>query len=307
VVARYALPEGVETRHRRPLTRIVLLALSVFLVGAITAGVVVATSSSPNVPGAGIAPADFVVASAQNTLVKHTADVVFSGSVSVAAQVIPLNGWGRVDFKNNAFSGTVAASSSTISYVERELLANGHLYMTMAKNGHDVSDITGGAEWIDLPVADQNGGNSPGLGIVDPMTRLRILESKGATVVPLGTSVIGGETVSGYSVRPSRSGLLQTFRQEFAAEQFSATQEQQFLNTPNALGSFTSKVWLDASAIIRRVVMTIGGGMTGATGQIDVTFQSYGNRVSIKPPAANTVISYSNYYSDLQSAINKAT
>lgn len=179
--------------------------------------------------------------------------------------------------------------------------------MAMAKDGHDVSEITGGAEWIDLPVADQNGGNSPGLGIVDPMTRLRVFEKKGATVVPLGASVIDGDTVSGYSVTPSRSEVLQALKQEFASGQFSAAQEQLFLNTPNALGSFTSQVWFDASGILRRVVLTIGGGMTGAAGKVDVTYQSYGTPVSIKPPAANNVISYSNFYSDLQSALNKFT
>jgi hypothetical protein len=101
--------------------------------------------------------------------------------------------------------------------------------------------------------------------------------------------------------------VLQALRQEFAAERFSTAQEQQFLNTPNGLGSFTSQVWLSAPGIVRRLVMTIGGGMTGATGKIEVTFQSYGAPVSIRPPAANAVISYSSYNSDLQSAINKAT
>jgi hypothetical protein len=101
--------------------------------------------------------------------------------------------------------------------------------------------------------------------------------------------------------------VLQALRQEFAGERFSATQEQLFLNTPNGLGSFNSQVWLNASGTVRRVVMAIGGGMTGATGKIDVTFQSYGVRVGIKPPAANTTISYSGYDSDLQSAINKGT
>jgi hypothetical protein len=301
------LPEGGDARQKLPLKRLGLLAFAAFLVGASIVAAVLATSGGPSVPGAGIAPADFVGSSTQNTLAKHTADFVFNGSVSVDAQVIPLNGWGRVDFTTNAFSGTVVASSSTISYVERELLAKGHLYMALAKNGHDVSDIAGGAEWIDLPVVDQNGGNSPGLGIVEPMTRLRVFESKGATVVPLGTSVIGGETVSGYAFRPSRAGVLQALRQEFAAERFSTAQEQQFLNTPNGLGSFTSQVWLSAPGIVRRLVMTIGGGMTGATGKIEVTFQSYGAPVSIRPPAANAVISYSSYNSDLQSAINKAT
>jgi hypothetical protein len=307
VVARYGLPEGVETRQTQPRTRVVLLTLSVFLVGAITAGVVVATSGGSTVPGAGIAPANLVVSSAQNTLAKHRADVVFSGSVSVAAQVIPLNGWGRVDFTTNAFSGTVSARSSTISYVERELLAHGHFYMRMTMDGHDVSQITGGAEWIDLPVVDQGGGNSPGLGIIDPLTQLHVLAKKGATVVPIGTSVIDGDTVSGYSVTPSRSQVLQALGQEFASGQFSPVLEQQILNAPKALGSFTSDVWFDASGILRRQVMTLGGGMTGATGRVDMTYQYHGAPVSIKSPAPDNVISYSQFSSDLQLAINKAT
>lgn len=72
------MPGLGETHQRRTKHVVLWSALSALVVGAVTAGFVVATSSGPTVPGTGIAPADFVVSSTQNTLAKNTAEVVFT-------------------------------------------------------------------------------------------------------------------------------------------------------------------------------------------------------------------------------------
>ena len=278
------------------------IALSVLDLGAAATGIGLASSGGSAAPGAGMAPADFVVSSTQNTLAQHTADVVFSGSVSVAGKTIPLTGTGQADFTTNDFTGIVSESSPTASIVERELLINGHFYMGVTADGHDISEITGGAEWIDIPIADQGGSTSPGFASVDPLTQIQMLEKKGATVVPLGTSVIDGDTVSGFSVTPSHAEVLQNIQKEFATGQFSAEQQQQILNASKALGSISSDVWFDSSGILRREAVNIGGGTSGATGKVDMTFQNYGTPVNIEPPAPGNTITFSQFSSDVKSA-----
>jgi hypothetical protein len=273
--------------------------VSVIAVAAIAFAIVLAASGGPGVPGAGIAPADFVVSSTQNTLAQHTADVVFSGSVTVAGHDVPLNGTGQADFSTNGFSATLSETAAGTSLVERELADAGHLYMGMTIDGHDMSEFTGGARWISIPTPGA-GSSSPGVGSVDPLSQIQLLEKKGATVVRLGTSVIDGDTVSGYSVTPSPSQVQQSLQQEFAAGQFTPAQQQQILDASKALGTFSSDVWVDSSGLLRRETVNVGGGTSGATGKVDVTFSNFGTPVTIEPPAAGDVISFSQFDSDLQ-------
>ena len=261
--------------------------------------VVLATSGGPGVPGAGMAPADFVVSSTQNTLAQRTADVVISGSVSVAGHEIPLTGTGQADFTTNGFSATVSENAANTSVDERELVVGGNLYMGMTIDGHNMSKFTNGASWISIPTPGQ-ASSSPGFGSVDPLSQIKLLEQKGATVVPLGTSVIDGDTVSGYSVTFSPSQLQQSLQQELASGQFTPAEQQQILNATKALGSLSMDVWFDGSGILRRETANLAGGTSGATGRVDITFSNFGTPVSIEAPAAGDVISFSQFDSDLQ-------
>ena len=287
--------------RRRPL---VWAAASLLVVGMAAAGIVVATSGGASAPGSGMAPADFVVSSTQNTLAQHTADVVFTGSVSDAGQTIPLNGTGQADFSNNGFTATVTENGPKASVVERELFADGHFYIGVTADGQDLSSVTGGAQWIEVPLPSQGSSTSPGLGSVDPLAQIQTLEKKGATVVPLGTSVIDGDTVSGFSVTPSAAEVQQNLQQEFATGQFSAAQEQLLQNESKSLGSFTADVWFDASGLLRREAVTISGGTSGATGKVNMTFQNFGTPVSIEAPAPGSTIPFSQFMSDLQATEN---
>ena len=299
--ARNEAKAPVTGPRRRP---VVWAAASLIAVGAAAAGFVVATSGGTPAPGDGMAPADFVVSSTQNTLAQHTADVVFSGSVSDAGQTIPISGTGQADFSNDGFTATVTEDSTKGTIVERELLADGHFFVGVTADGQDLSAVTGGAQWVDVPVPSLGTSTSPGLGSVDPLSQIQTLETKGATVVPLGTSVIDGDTVSGFSVTPSAAEVQQNMQQEFATGQFSASQEQLLQNEAKSLGSFTVDVWFDASGPLRREAATISGGTSGATGKVDMTFQNFGTSVSIEPPAPGSTISFSQFMSDLQAMKN---
>jgi hypothetical protein len=269
-------------------------------VGAVVAAVFAIRDGGPTVPGAGIAPASFVVSSTQNTLDQHSADVIFSGSITAAGKVIPMQGTGQTDFTSNAFSGTVNASSSGTSLIEKELVVGGHFYLGLSIDGTPLSQFTGGAEWIDIPVPDQSGSNSPGLGNVDPLSQIQTLEKKGITVVNLGTSVIDGYAVSGYSVTPSHLEELGSVEQEMAAGQITAAQGKQILNAAKTLGTFTSDVWIDSSGLLRRETVNVGGGTSGEVGKVDMTFVNYGTPVSIAAPPSNEIVGFTQFQSDMQ-------
>ena len=176
-----------------------VISLALVLVAGGVIGGIVSTSGGPPTPGAGVAPANFVVLSTQTTLNQHTADVDISGTVTAARP-------NHTDARNrdgglrhqrlrcrhlrwrgaNSFGGARARRRRSV-------------YIGLTADGTNVSTVTGGPEWINVPLADQN-SSSLGAGNVDPLDQLKLLEQKGATVVPLGTSSVDGMTVSGYAV-----------------------------------------------------------------------------------------------------------
>ena len=206
---------AVPRQTAKPPRRRGLLVASVAVVVAAVAVVagITASSSGPSLPGAGSAPADFVVSSTQTTLEQHTAAMTITGSVSVDGHTVPLQGAGSADFDTNAFSADISFTGPSGSLVEHELVVDQHFYFGISADGSDLSTITGGPEWIDVPIPDQ-GSTSLGAGNIDPLDQMKLLEQKGATVVPLGGSTVNGATVSGYKVTISRAEELQNLQEE---------------------------------------------------------------------------------------------
>jgi hypothetical protein len=260
----------------------------------------VATGGSV-VPGAGMVPADFVVSSTQETLAQHTADLVVSGRVSGAGTDVSITGTGQVDFASNSLTADISTGTSGTSVSSREVVADGNVYVGLTIDGMSMSQLTGGADWVSILVPDQNATTALGTGSVNPLNEIQFLERKGATVVPLGTSVIDGDVVSGYSVTPTRAEESQIVQQEISSGEVPASQQQQVLNGLNELGTLTCDVWFDSSGLLRRESVIVGGGSSGVSGQVDFTYQNYGVPVSIEAPPASDVISFSQFAADLQS------
>lgn len=282
--------------------RLVVGALTVVILAvAITVGVATTRDGAP-VPGAGIAPAAFVVSSTQETLAQRTADITISGIISAKGHQVPLQGTGTANFDTNAFSATVNATEGSGNFVERELVAGGRFYMGMTVNGQDLSQLTGGPHWIDVPVPDQN-SSSLGTSNVDPLQQLQTLESKGAKVVPLGTSQIDGDTVSGYAVTPSRASELQAVEKEIQSGQIPQSVASQMMRAAQALAGFTLDVYFDNNHLMRRMSFQLSeGGTRSFTGTLDMTFSNYGTSVSIAPPSQSDVVSFDQFVKDAQAA-----
>lgn len=292
---------NAETASTRSKKRLLVGALAVVLVAVAISVGMVSVRNGPPMPGAGIAPAAFVVSSTQDTLAQRTANVTLSGIVSGNGRQVPLQGTGTANFDTNAFSATIDSAAGTGSLVERELVVDNHFYIGMTIDGHNMSEITGGAHWIDVPTPDQN-SSSVGAGNVDPLQQIQTLESKGAKVVPLGSSEIDGDTVSGYAVTPSRAAEIQNVEKEIQSGAIPQSVASQAMKGAQALAGFTMNVYIDSNSLMRRMTMDFPGSGSGITGTVTMTFSNYGTPVSIAPPSSSDIVSFDQFVKDAQAA-----
>ncbi len=295
--ARIPVPPSTSSPHGR--VRLAIVSLAVLLIAGGVIGGVVAATKGPPVPGAGVAPAAFVVSSTQTTLSQHTADVTFSGSFSAAGQSVPIQGTGTADFDTNAFQADLSFASGSTSFEEHELATAGQVYIGLTIDGANMSVVTGGPQWINVPLPDQN-SSSLGAGNVDPIDQLKLLEEKGATVVPLGTSSVDGTTVSGYSVTFSAAEMQQNEQKEIQSLGLTPSETQQAESAAQALGSPTIHVYFDGSGLLRRESVSLGGGTSALSGSVQLDFSNFGTPVNIQAPASSDVIGFAQFEQDAQ-------
>jgi hypothetical protein len=269
----------------------------VVVVVAVVIAVVASSGGGPSGPGAGMAPADFVVASTHTTMAQRSAELSIEGTLDVAGQQIPMHGAGWADFDTNQFSATMSMDSGSVSMTENELVTGGQFFLGMDLNGTSMSQLTGGPNWVSVPVPDQ-GSSALGAGNIDPLSQLQMLEKKGATVQPLGTSTVNGITVSGYEVTPSRAEELQKIQQEIKSGAIPPQFAKQALGALNSLGNLTTDVYFDHSGLLRKETTQLGGGTSGANGTIAMVFSAYGTPGNVQTPAPSDVVSMSEFLKD---------
>ena len=291
-------PGSAEPKKRRRVLVVSVVAL--LMIGAGVAGVL-ASSGGSSAPGTGMSPANFVVTSTQNTVAQRTADIDVSGSISVNGTTIPVSGSGQADFTTNQFSASMDLSSASHTVNEKELESGGQAYMTLSGDGQELPALTGGAQWIQLPVAQQS-ASSLGAADVDPLSGIKMLEQRGATVVPLGSSLIGTDEVSGYSVTPSQAEIQGALQKEVQSGQLPASSLSMEVTEAKTLGTFDVDIWIDGDDLLRRETVSVAGGTSGATAKVAMTFQDYGTPVSIAPPPPGSVVSFSQFMNNLKNA-----
>jgi hypothetical protein len=235
--------------------------------------------------------AAFVTRSAQRALSERTADVAISGSVQAAGQTVTLSGTGQIDFSTDAESLTEHASLPSQlgdgQLVEKEILADGYLYVALNIGAVNPVRMMSGRDWIQAPVRFSS---SQSLANSDPRAALVLLEQHGATVRVLGTKSLGGVTCTGYAVTPSRQAMMAAVQKEISALKLSASEA----GLVRSFAPPTITVWLDAHGVLHQ--MSVGlqlGGLTGTavSGSVTETFSNYGAPVQITAPAPSDVIS----------------
>jgi hypothetical protein len=285
-----------KKRHRA----LVVSVIALIMIAAGVAGVL-ATSGGSSAPGSGMSPANFVVTSTQNTVAQRTANIDISGSISVDGATIPVSGSGQADFTTDQSSASMDLSSPSHTVQEKELESGGQVYLDLSVDGQDLSGVTGGAQWIQIPTPQQS-ASSIGAADVDPIGAIKMLEQRGATVVPLGSSMIGTDEVSGYSVTPSQAEIQGALEQEVQSGQLPASSFSAEVTDAKTLGTFDVDIWIDGNNLLRRESVNLSGGTSGATAKVDMTFQDYGTPVSIAAPAPGSVVSFSQFMSNLNNA-----
>jgi len=210
------------------------------------------------VPGAGLSPVAFVTQSARQTMGQRTADVTVSGSVEAGGQSVPVHGSGVANFATGAMAVGVAFDLPGYSFAESEIVTGGSLYYRVSVPGK--AGMPGGRTWIQLPVKNESSTNLTGS---DPVAALNALAAQGNTVTKLGTSVVGGVTCTGYSVRP------------------------------RLLPIFTITVWIDSQSLVRELSVSLQMSLNSSavSGSIVMDFTHFGAPVRISPPPPSTVIS----------------
>lgn len=210
---------------------------------------------------------------------QSTVHMTFSGSVVSAGVTVNVSGTGAADFSSKAASihvtGTVAGQQETVTLE----MVGGTAYVQLPA----IAAADPGKSWLSITPGSSTGfGSSMGnLGTFgDPSAILSMLRSSGAAVTSLGASTLGGTTVQGYRVTMDAASL----------------------------GAAASALGLPSGATQKvgrlQVTAYVGGNLLRSldvteTGQASVSasidFHGYGQPVSVQPPAATSVVPFSQF------------
>ena len=301
VTGQYARGPGFAPPARRRSPAFLIVA-AVAIVAATIAGMLVlvkqespSTHAAPNRPTA-ISPVAFVQQSAAKTLAERTADVTLSGTVQIAGRTVTLTGTGGINFAANAmmFNLSVGAPSPLLS--EKEILDNGNLFVAVTISGTSLAKLTGGRDWIEMPVAQSGSANLVGS---DPRSSLSLLEQQGNTVRQIGTLVIEGHSCTGYAVIPTKAALLASVRAEFTKLGYSSAMIDQEMTLAQHVLPPVVTIWLDAQGLMREMSINLdlqmGGSGGNVTGSMVLYVSNYGSPVQVTAPPSSDSISYQSF------------
>ncbi len=285
-------PDGAARLPLNPRTRMIAT------VAVITAAVIVlvlAFGGEPKPPAGTSIPqsslAALVTQSAQHTLAERTAQVSLSGTARVtftgqSTQTIPVTGTGEIDLSGGALALNVVATVSGLSLVENEILVRSNLYLAMIVNGQSFAQVTGGPDWIQMPVQQ-----SPVAYPVasNPLASLTMLEQHGMTVRLLGTQTIAGRSCSGYAITPSEQAMMAAAKADAQLGISSPVMPGQ------AAPSF--EVWFDARQLLCQLSVSAGlnGPIGGTSDSVVLNFSNWGSPVDITAPQPSDTVSYQDF------------
>jgi hypothetical protein len=231
--------------------------------GLYTAGVMIAATAAVagvmivNRSSAHPSPVAFLTASFQRMTAAKTADISLSGTIALAGQSTILNGSGQVNFAASAMTFSLSGSNGgrTVA-VARAVLLNGEMYLAVGQAGSSLGTLTGGREWIEVPVTQSPGAHGS-LPIVTPT----MLNQPGVTVRALGSRVVDGVNCTGYAVTPSIPADTVSPAGGYTGSELSTATVQGtvvglFKNPP------TITVWIDPQGFVHEAGLTLQTSIT---------------------------------------------
>ena len=239
----------------------------------------------------------FVTRSAQHTLSEQTADVAVTGTVQASGHTVTVTGTGEVDFSTDAEALNAQFSADGQQVVEKEVITRGRFYYTLSVNGTSFAKLTGGRDWVQVPLPSSSSANLSGS---DSRSVLILLEQSGDTVRALGAESIGGITCTGYSVTPTQQAMTAAARQEISALKLSPDVASAIRSVLSRISPPTLTVWVDSQGLLRQLSARVQiGSLAGAvTSEVVENFSNFGAPVHIAAPPTRDVVSYRAFLRD---------
>jgi hypothetical protein len=275
-------------RRRRLVTGLVALVL------AATAGLVFAVDGGMSAEAEAA-----VIRSVNTTMANRTAHVSMNVAVSTPSGNVTGTGTGDIDFGQNAMQLDLTVGVPGHELQMQAVYLAGSIYEQIPGIGR----LIPGKSWISLDLSSlgASGVRSPSaLGTGDnPAAMLRLLTEEGNTVVPLGSSTIGGTPVQGYSVSLDPASIkAQLANANLPAWMTTALSQVDVQNT-------TLKVFVDGSGLLRRFTLGLTETVSASvkvTVDENLDFSDYGAAVNVTAPPPDQVASFSQFLQDAQAS-----
>jgi hypothetical protein len=223
-----------------------------------------------------------------------TADLTMDIKASFDGVSFSITATGAVDFATKSVSLQMNTFGETFAFVE----TGGILY---AKLGRLVSAQFPGKTWLRMPVsALANEGDSQMLVTSDPQSMASDLLKLGATITPIGTTMIDGTQDQGYKVELTLADL------EAHASELPASLRSLLATAKKAPATATVSVtmYVDPSGQLQAANVNVTTQATGhpVTASIDVTMSHFGTASVAAPPPATQTVTYQQWKGSLGSS-----
>jgi len=269
--------DAATAARPRPVAEMVL---SLFAVLTLLAGVLLWVVG--NERSAAAAVSDAVATSTAG----HSAHVVETGSVDVGGTTVSISATGGIDFARSAAQLAVSGSVAGHQITETAIFVNGTAYFDIPAIG----TVEPGKKWVSIDLslptgANYTGGIDPG---VNPGEWMPLLAAQGDQVTPLGPSTVDGTAVQGYTVSVSPSKV----QADLASSSLPSWLRS--LLSHVSVGSFSFKVYIDGTSLLRRITVTSEESLDSKTAQINesLVYSDYGTPVNASAPTPSQVVTF---------------
>ena len=268
------------------------------LIGGVLAAAVIAAVLAVVLPGGGKNAQAAVIASVNHAVASKTARANLT--MSIDSGKLAGSGAGTIDFANGSMDFNLSVHLQSVD----ESLPIHLIFLagTMYEGFPQIAQAFPGKSWLSLDLSGvtngAGGGGTLNLG-GNPAAMLRLLSQQGNNVVSIGTTDVGGVTVTGYRV---------TFDQAAIQRQLSSGDIPSWMRgaiSQVSLRNATETVYIDTSGQLRRTAVHAEvNGPSGQSTAVDETFDlfDYGVPVSVSAPPAGQVVDIQQFLQGLGSS-----
>ncbi len=236
-----------------------------------------------------------VATAVQESLNRKTADLSMHISASAAGTTATITGTGSMDFATNAVNLTMNINAGGQSITERAVYDGATIFVNL---GSLVGLAAPGKSWVSIdtgqPTSGAGGVGGTGGTVGNPTAMLKLLGAQGNQVVALGSSMVNGVSVQGYTVHLTPASITKDL-----SEAHLPSWMKQAVSTVQS-PDVTEDVYIDGSNQLLSVVATVHARANNqnVVENTSMDFSNYGTSVAIVDPPPNDVVSFSQFQQD---------